>query len=91
MTVALDGIDPLAGIDLVIFDKDGTIIDFGRMWAGWAEGLNDALETATGVPVEEPLFAMLGYDPSTRVVRPGGGLAAAWSYCAEPATLGWSK
>jgi phosphoglycolate phosphatase-like HAD superfamily hydrolase len=70
VTVRLDG------IELVIFDKDGTILDFGRMWAGWAEGLAAALGAETGRDVEGPLFAMLGYDPVGRVVRPGGGLAA---------------
>ena len=67
---------PLDGIDLVIFDKDGTLIDFGRMWAGWAEELADALRAETAQPVDVPLFAMLGYDPVARVVRVGGGLAA---------------
>ncbi len=36
VTVRLDG------IDLVVFDKDGTLIDFGPMWSGWAETLADA-------------------------------------------------
>jgi len=67
---------PLDGIDLIIFDKDGTIIDFGRMWAGWAETLAASLGTAAGRAVEEPLYAMLGYDPVARAVRVGGGLAA---------------
>ena len=67
---------PLEGIDLVVFDKDGTIIDFGSMWSGWAVALATALEEAVGRSVEAPLFAMLGYDVATGVVRPGGGLAA---------------
>jgi phosphoglycolate phosphatase len=67
---------PLDGIDLIIFDKDGTLIDFGRMWAGWAETLAASLGAAAGRPVDEPLFAMLGYDPVARAVRVGGGLAA---------------
>ena len=36
MTVRLDG------IDLVVLDKDGTIIDFGSMWSGWAVALGEA-------------------------------------------------
>jgi phosphoglycolate phosphatase len=67
---------PLDGIDLVIFDKDGTLIDFGSMWAGWAETLAASLDASTGRPVAEPVFTMLGYDATARVVRPGGGLAA---------------
>jgi len=70
VTVRLDG------IDLVIFDKDGTIIEFGPMWSGWAVTLAEALRTTTARPVEGPLFAMLGYDAETGTVLPGGGLAA---------------
>jgi phosphoglycolate phosphatase-like HAD superfamily hydrolase len=70
VTVRLDG------IDLVIFDKDGTLIEFGSMWSGWAVALADALKTATGRSIEGPLFGMLGYDATTGVVLPGGGLAA---------------
>ena len=31
--------DRLAGIDLVVFDKDGTLIEFHAMWSGWAADL----------------------------------------------------
>ena len=70
MTVRLDG------IDLVVFDKDGTIVDFGVMWGGWAVALAEGLTATTGRPVAEPLYAMLGFDPVTGSVVPGGGLAA---------------
>jgi phosphoglycolate phosphatase len=70
VTVRLDG------IDLVIFDKDGTLIEFGSMWSGWAVAIAEALRVEVGRPVDGPLFAMLGYDAETGVVRPGGGLAA---------------
>ena len=70
MTVRLDG------IDLVVFDKDGTIIEFGPMWSGWAVALAEGLRAATGRSVEVPLFEMLGYDAVTGRVMPGGGLAA---------------
>jgi HAD superfamily hydrolase (TIGR01509 family) len=67
---------PLDGIDLVVFDKDGTIIEFGAMWSGWAVALAESLRTATGRPVQGALFAMLGYDPATGAISPHGGLAA---------------
>jgi phosphoglycolate phosphatase len=70
VTVRLDG------IDLVVFDKDGTIIEFGPMWSGWSVALAEALTAATGRTVAEPLYAMLGFDPATGVVTPGGALAA---------------
>jgi phosphoglycolate phosphatase-like HAD superfamily hydrolase len=70
VTVRLDG------IDLVVFDKDGTIIEFGPMWGGWALALAEGLRAATDRAVEAPLFAMLGFDAATGTVQPGGGLAA---------------
>jgi phosphoglycolate phosphatase-like HAD superfamily hydrolase len=66
----------LDGIELVVFDKDGTLIDFGSMWSGWALAIAANLRAVTGRSFEEPLFAMLGYDPVANVVLPGGGLAA---------------
>jgi phosphoglycolate phosphatase len=66
----------LVGIDLVIFDKDGTLIAFDAMWSGWALDLAADLERATGTAIEPGLFAMLGFDPLTGQVLPGGGLAA---------------
>ena len=70
MTVRLDG------IDLVVFDKDGTIIEFGSMWSGWAVAVVEGLAAATGRPIAAPLYAMLGVEPATGTVRAGGGLAA---------------
>ena len=66
----------LEGIDLVVFDKDGTLIDFGPMWSGWAEALAASLDGLTGRRLTAALYEMLGYDPARRNVRPGGGLAA---------------
>ncbi len=66
----------LVGIDLVIFDKDGTLIEFGAMWSGWALDLAADLERSAGIPIAGPLFAMFGFDPATGRVLPGGGLAA---------------
>jgi phosphoglycolate phosphatase len=66
----------LAGIDLVIFDKDGTLIEFDAMWGGWALGLAADLERQTGSAIGMRLFEMLGVDPATGRVLPGGSLAA---------------
>jgi phosphoglycolate phosphatase len=68
--------DPLAGIRLVIFDKDGTLIDFHAMWSGWMDTLADDLELATGRPIRAPLFAMMGYDAATGRAHAGGGLVS---------------
>jgi phosphoglycolate phosphatase-like HAD superfamily hydrolase len=68
--------DPLYGIDLVVFDKDGTLIGFGTMWHDWATDLGDRLSFALGRDVRPPLNRMLGFDPATGAVEPHGGLAA---------------
>jgi HAD superfamily hydrolase (TIGR01509 family) len=70
------GRDPLAGIELVIFDKDGTLIDFQSMWSGWVRTLADDLDRATGLTLADPLFELLGVDRERGEVRSHGLLAA---------------
>jgi phosphoglycolate phosphatase len=53
----------LDGIELVVFDKDGTLIDFDAMWSPWVVELARRLESVAGVPIAERLFAELGFDP----------------------------
>jgi phosphoglycolate phosphatase len=65
-----------AGIDLVVFDKDGTLIDFDVMWGGWAESLADRLEASLGHPIRVDLHQAIGYDTNERRTRPGSPLAA---------------
>jgi phosphoglycolate phosphatase len=67
----------LTGIDTVIFDKDGTLIDFHAMWGGWARQLGTRLEAAARRPVAPDVFAAIGFDPSTGRVAAGGPLASA--------------
>ncbi len=67
---------PLEGIELVIFDKDGTLIDFQAMWGGWVRALAADLERATGTDLTAPLFEVLGVDPTTGRVLAHGLLAA---------------
>jgi phosphoglycolate phosphatase len=70
-------IAPVAAFDpaLVIFDKDGTLIDFHYMWGSWAVELARGLEDATGLPLAEPLFSAMGFDPTTNRIMPSGPLA----------------
>ncbi|HYH92063.1 MAG TPA: HAD family hydrolase [Candidatus Saccharimonadales bacterium] len=65
----------LEGVDLVVFDKDGTLIDFHAMWGGWARDLGDRLEGAVRRPVAPDVFAAIGFDPVDGRVAPGGPLA----------------
>lgn len=67
----------LDGIDLLVFDKDGTLIDFHAMWGGWATELGRRLDGATRRPVAGDVFATIGFDPSSGRVRPGTPLAIA--------------
>ena len=64
------------GMDLVVFDKDGTLIDFDLMWGGWAEDLADRLEAAIGGPIRAELHREIGYDTQARRTQPGSPLAA---------------
>jgi phosphoglycolate phosphatase-like HAD superfamily hydrolase len=67
----------LDGIDLVVFDKDGTLIDFHAMWGGWARSLGERLDGATRRPVSGDVFATIGFDPAGGRVRAGAPLAVA--------------
>ena len=66
----------LDGIDLLIFDKDGTLIEFHLMWGAWVEALASRLEAAAGLPLRDGLYPLLGVDPATGLVHPHGLLAA---------------
>jgi hypothetical protein len=57
-------------IDFVVFDKDGTLIDFHAMWGAWALELGARLDGATRRPVSGDVFATIGLDPvGARVPR----------------------
>jgi HAD superfamily hydrolase (TIGR01549 family) len=60
---------------LVIFDKDGTLIDFHAMWGGWLTELARRLETATGMPIADKLFKAMGFEASAGQIKPAGQLA----------------
>jgi phosphoglycolate phosphatase-like HAD superfamily hydrolase len=66
----------LASFGLVVFDKDGTLIDFDVMWAGWVTDLARDLEAELGRPIEASLYGAIGFDPSTGRAIAGGPLAA---------------
>lgn len=66
----------LDGIDLVVFDKDGTLIEFQAMWGGWVEALGADLRRATGQPIAEALFELLGVDPDSGLILAHGLMAA---------------
>jgi phosphoglycolate phosphatase-like HAD superfamily hydrolase len=65
----------LDGIELVVFDKDGTLISFDAMWGGWARRIVARLEDVTRRPLAGDVCAAIGFDPVDGRVRPGGPLA----------------
>lgn len=60
---------------LVIFDKDGTLIDFNAMWGVWLTELAQKLERVAGRPIAVQLFSVLGFDPDSGRIDPHGHLA----------------
>jgi phosphoglycolate phosphatase-like HAD superfamily hydrolase len=66
----------LASCQLIIFDKDGTLIHFDAMWGGWVQDLAQRLEQASGRAVSAALFDAMGYDLAAARVHPHGKLAA---------------
>lgn len=65
---------PRCNPSLVVFDKDGTLIDFTLMWGGWVESQAWKVEMTTNLPVREKLFAAMGYDWITRSIKSKGAL-----------------
>jgi len=61
--------------DLIIFDKDGTLIEFHAMWSNWMEALAHRLAAAAGQPLATGYLAHVGYDAVSRRTLPGGRLA----------------
>jgi phosphoglycolate phosphatase-like HAD superfamily hydrolase len=66
-----------ADIKAVVFDKDGTLIDFDFMWGEWIAELARRLAASAGVPLAGRLYRAVGFDPNTAKVDPGGRLALA--------------
>ena len=62
---------------LVVFDKDGTLIDFHAMWSVWIEALALTLECAVDRPLSGAIYAVVQYDVARRRAVAGGPLAIA--------------
>jgi phosphoglycolate phosphatase len=60
----------------IIFDKDGTLIDFDAMWGGWIIFLAEQLQDISGLHVRESLCLAMGFDDANKKVLAHGKLAA---------------
>jgi len=60
---------------LVIFDKDGTLIDFDSMWGPWMIQLADRVEALTKTPLRHALYTAFGFDAAHNHVVADGKLA----------------
>lgn len=62
---------------VVIFDKDGTLIDFRRMWGNWAIQFAQRISTVVQRDVTADILALYGVDAHTHHIAPHGALAIA--------------
>jgi phosphoglycolate phosphatase len=60
---------------LIIFDKDGTLIDFHAMWSAWIRALADRLERRIGRSLAEEVYDVVGFSVHTGRAIPSGPLA----------------
>ena len=65
-------------VDLIIFDKDGTLLDFDVLWGGRTKQAILKLTEAGGMPASFPhnVYKNLGYDPITNKTAPHSPLSA---------------
>jgi phosphoglycolate phosphatase len=60
--------------EAIIFDKDGTLIDFDAMWGNWTLQLADQLQASTALDIRQALCDSYGYDVAHHKVLPDGRL-----------------
>lgn len=72
----------IADVDLVAFDKDGTLIDFHHLWSRKARLAVEAVARAaavgaagTGGALKRDLYRSIGYDPETGAALADGPLS----------------
>ena len=60
----------------IIFDKDGTLIDFNAMWGGWTIHLGEQIHQVSGLNVRDALCLAMGYDEQKNKVLANSALAS---------------
>ena len=64
----------------IIFDKDGTLIDFDFMWGTWTLQLAGRLQALIDLDVRQALCECYGYDMVRRKILPDGKLTCTPMY-----------
>lgn len=62
---------------LVIFDKDGTLIDFQNMWGTWADAFAHRVSQHLAVDLHDAILVCFGVHPQTLRIDPQGALSIA--------------
>ena len=62
--------------EAIIFDKDGTLIDFDAMWGGWVVYLAEQIAAISELQVREALCLAMGFDQKSGKVLAQGKLAS---------------
>jgi phosphoglycolate phosphatase-like HAD superfamily hydrolase len=65
-------------VDLIIFDKDGTLVNFDVLWGGRTRQATESLMKGAGMPASFPplVYKNLGFDPLTNKTAPDSPLSA---------------
>ncbi len=65
-------------VELIVFDKDGTLIDFAQLWHGIATRATSALIQHAGLDpsIAASMYEAMGFDPAAGTCDPDGPLAA---------------
>ncbi|CAI2295477.1 unnamed protein product [Caenorhabditis sp. 36 PRJEB53466] len=71
LSSASDSSGAAGGVKLIIFDKDGTLLDFHKMWMPYAVTTVRLLESATKMRVGAAVYKTLGVDPVAGKVSMG--------------------
>merc|ERR1719341_1134920 len=57
--------------EVVIFDKDGTLVCFHTMWNSWCEELADRMRSEMKRDLMDDVYELIGYDKENKKVKMG--------------------
>lgn len=57
--------------EVVIFDKDGTLVCFHTMWNSWCEELANRMNEETSSDLSTDVYELMGYDSETKKIGMG--------------------